>query len=164
MLSKGNGLSLDLVRKQATQLFLALSHLRKHKIIHADIKPDNILVSIDGITLKLCDFGTAFPVEETSLVEYLVSRYYRAPEVIVGYPYETQIDMWSAGCTLFEAFTGNFLFSGANNNEMLRLQIQTMGKFSQKILKRAAFVTKYFDSNYTFLSKEVDPTTKFYYF
>jgi serine/threonine-protein kinase PRP4 len=67
------------------QIFLALSHLRKHKIIHADIKPDNILISKDTKTLKICDFGTAFPVEENSLVEYLVSRFYRAPEIIIGY-------------------------------------------------------------------------------
>jgi serine/threonine-protein kinase PRP4 len=39
--------------------------------------------------LRVCDFGTAFPVEESSLVEYLVSRFYRAPEIVLGYPYET---------------------------------------------------------------------------
>lgn len=88
------------------QLFVALSHLRKHRIIHADIKPDNILISQDTRVLKLCDFGTAFTVDEATVIEYLVSRYYRAPEIILGYPYDTQIDMWSTGCTLYELFAG----------------------------------------------------------
>lgn len=45
-------------------------------------------------------------VEENSLVEYLVSRYYRAPEIILGYPYGTAIDMWSAACTIYEIYVG----------------------------------------------------------
>lgn len=47
-------------------------------------------------------------VEENSLVEYLVSRYYRAPEIILGYPYGTGIDMWSAACTIYEIYVGIF--------------------------------------------------------
>lgn len=57
-------------------------------------------------TIKLCDFGTAMNVDENSLVEYLVSRYYRAPEIILGYPYSTSIDMWSAACTIYEIYVG----------------------------------------------------------
>lgn len=104
----------------ATQLFISLAFLRKNKIIHADIKPDNILISYDHKKIKLCDFGTAFGVEECSLVDYLVSRYYRAPEVIIGYPYDTQLDVWSTACTLYEFYTGKFLFTGINNNDMLK--------------------------------------------
>jgi serine/threonine-protein kinase PRP4 len=66
---KNKGLSLDVVRSYGMQLFVSLSHLKKQKIVHADVKPDNILVSNDTKTVKLCDFGTAFPVEECSLVE-----------------------------------------------------------------------------------------------
>ena len=80
--------------------------MRKHKIIHADIKPDNILISKDTKTIKICDFGTAFPSNENTLVEYLVSRFYRAPEVIIGYPYGMEIDMWATGITLYELFSG----------------------------------------------------------
>jgi serine/threonine-protein kinase PRP4 len=102
-------------------LFVALSHLRKNKIIHADIKPDNILISKDTKLLKLCDFGTAFTIDEATMIEYLVSRFYRSPEIIIGYPYDTSVDMWSAGCTLFELYTGEFLFPGNSNNEMVSL-------------------------------------------
>ena len=59
------------VRTYAMQLFVALNHLKKHKLVHADLKPDNILVSKDTKTIKLCDFGTAFPEAECSLVDYL---------------------------------------------------------------------------------------------
>lgn len=100
-----------------------MAHLRKNKIIHADIKPDNILISSDTKLLKLCDFGTAFTVDEVTVVEYLVSRYYRAPEIIIGYPYDTNIDVWATACTLYELFTGQFLFSGDNNNDMLKLHL-----------------------------------------
>jgi len=88
------------------QLFVALAHLRKHRIIHADIKPDNILISKDTKLLKLCDFGTAFNIEEATIIEYLVSRFYRAPEIILGHPYDCAIDMWSTACTLYELYTG----------------------------------------------------------
>ncbi len=80
--------------------------MKKNKIIHSDLKPDNILVSKDTKTIKVCDLGTAFSVDECTLVEYLESRYYRAPEVIIGYPYDTSIDMWAAACTLYEIYTG----------------------------------------------------------
>lgn len=81
---KSIGLSLEGVKMYATQLFIALAFLKKHSIIHADIKPDNILVPEDLSRIKLCDFGTAFKVEERSITEYLASGYYRAPEVMVG--------------------------------------------------------------------------------
>ncbi|CAD8155731.1 unnamed protein product [Paramecium pentaurelia] len=158
--TKGQGLDLPAIRSYAMQLFVALAHLRKHKIIHADIKPDNILISADTKLLKLCDFGTAFTVDEVTVVEYLVSRYYRAPEIIIGYPYDTNIDVWATACTLYELFTGQFLFSGDNNNDMLKLHLQTMGKFSMKMLRRSALTSKYFDQHLNFKSREIDPITK----
>ena len=61
-------------------MFLSLHELRRHKIIHADIKPDNFLLSLDFKTIKLADFGTSFEVEQHSTdIEYLVARYYKAP-------------------------------------------------------------------------------------
>jgi len=65
-----------------------------------------MLISKDTKTIKICDFGTAFPSNENTLVEYLVSRFYRAPEIIIGYPYGVEIDMWATGITLYELFSG----------------------------------------------------------
>lgn len=70
------------------------------------MKPDNIVVSKDSKTIKLCDFGSAFPVEENGLTDYLVSRFYRAPEIILGCPYDMAIDVWSAGTAIYELFAG----------------------------------------------------------
>lgn len=96
---KDVGLNIRAVRAYAHQLFLALSLLRKCNIMHADIKPDNILVSprnlhlnsdvhIDKLQvneqktlLKLCDLGSASDVSENDITPYLVSRFYRAPEI-----------------------------------------------------------------------------------
>lgn len=49
----------------------------------------------------------------------MVSRYYRAPEIIIGYPYDYGIDTWSIACTLYEMYTGEFLFTGRNNSDIL---------------------------------------------
>jgi serine/threonine-protein kinase PRP4 len=96
-------------------MFMSLYELRKSKIIHADIKPDNFLFTQDMKKIKLSDFGTSFTVEEHSVeVDYLVARYYRAPEIILGcdMPVEQRygIDTWAVGCSLYELFTGKFLF------------------------------------------------------
>lgn len=78
---KDVGLNITAVKVYAKQMFIALRHLRKCNVIHADIKPDNILVNESKTTLKLCDFGSASLVSENDITPYLVSRFYRAPEI-----------------------------------------------------------------------------------
>ena len=75
------GLNIKAVRVYAQQLFQALSLLKRCRIIHADIKPDNILVSEKMNIIKLSDLGSAFDVSENASTPYLVSRFYRAPEI-----------------------------------------------------------------------------------
>jgi serine/threonine-protein kinase PRP4 len=78
---KDVGIHIKAVRIYAQHLFLALSLLKKCGIIHADIKPDNMLVNETKNVLKLCDFGSASDVSEADITPYLVSRFYRAPEI-----------------------------------------------------------------------------------
>jgi serine/threonine-protein kinase PRP4 len=78
---KDVGLNMRAVRAYAHQLFLALSLLRKCSVVHADIKPDNILVSENKSTLKVCDLGSASDAADGDITPYLVSRFYRAPEI-----------------------------------------------------------------------------------
>lgn len=143
------GLNIRAVRAYAHQLFLALSLLRKCNILHADIKPDNILVNSSKSLLKLCDLGSASDttLENTStmITPYLVSRFYRAPEIILGLPYDSSVDVWSVGCTLYELYTGRILFPGKSNREMLRLMMECKGRFNAKIVKKATFGEQYFD-------------------
>lgn len=85
---KDVGINIGAVRMYARQLLVALRHLAELKIVHADIKLDNILCSGDLKQVKLCDFGSAFRETDTDNdpTPYLVSRFYRAPEIILGLP------------------------------------------------------------------------------
>ncbi|KAK9468231.1 kinase-like domain-containing protein, partial [Lipomyces arxii] len=153
------GLNIKAVQAYAQQSFLALLHLRRCNVLHADLKPDNILVNESRTVLKVCDLGSASDASENTVTPYLASRFYRAPELIVGLPYDFAIDMWSIGCTLFELYTGKILFAGANNNQMLKVIMQARGKIPHKLLRRGAFTSMHFDSNLTFLSREQDSLT-----
>lgn len=75
------GINLKAVRAYAHQMFLGLSLLRKCNILHADLKPDNVLVSESRNLLKICDLGSASDASENEITPYLVSRFYRAPEI-----------------------------------------------------------------------------------
>ncbi|KAI8973761.1 kinase-like domain-containing protein, partial [Mycotypha africana] len=157
---KDVGISIKAVRIYAQQLFLSLSLLKKCQILHADIKPDNILVSESRNTLKLCDLGSASDASDNAITPYLVSRFYRAPEIMLGLAYDHAIDVWSAACTLYELYTGKILFPGRSNNQMLKHIMELKGRFPNKLLRKAQFATEHFDEAYNFLSVEVDRVTK----
>lgn len=153
------GISLNAVRAYAHQMFLGLSLLRKCNILHADLKPDNVLVSENQNVLKICDLGSASDASENDITEYLVSRFYRAPEIILGMPYDFAIDMWSIGCTLYELYTGKILFTGRTNNQMLRSMMECRGRFSNKLLRKGQFAGQHFDEMGNFRSVEKDHIT-----
>lgn len=136
---KGVGLNIDAVRLYARQLFIALHHIAKLGIVHADIKPDNILVNDSFNVVKLCDFGSAFKEADSGNgndpTPYLVSRYYRAPEVILGLKFNRQMDVWSSACCLYEVFTGSFAFTGISNSGMLAAHQATKGQFPRRMLR-----------------------------
>ncbi len=149
---KDVGINLRAVRTYASQMFLALLLLRKCDVMHADIKPDNILVNESKSVLKVCDLGSASDVSENDITPYLVSRFYRAPEVILGLPYDCNLDTWSIACTLYELYTGKILFPGRTNNHMLLLIMELKGKFNVKQLKKGKFTEQHFDEQMNFKS------------
>ncbi|KAE8786975.1 Pkinase domain-containing protein [Hordeum vulgare] len=144
------GLKLTAVRAYSKQLFIALKHLKDCSILHCDIKPDNILVNGSKNLLKLCDFGSALPAGINDITPILVSRFYRAPEIILGLPYDHSLDMWSVGCCLYELYTGKILFPGGTNNGMLWLHMELKGPFPKKMLRKGAFTTQHFDQDLNF--------------
>ena len=109
---KNIGLNIQAVTVYARRLAMALLHLKRCDIIHADFKLDNILVGEDRRVVKLADFGCASSSAENVATSALVSRYYRPPEVILGIPYGFPMDLWSYGCTLYEIYTGHVCFKG----------------------------------------------------
>jgi len=160
---RGIGLSLNAVRVYATQMFIALLHLKTCGVLHADIKPDNILINERRTVIKICDFGSAMFSGDNEITPYLVSRFYRAPEVILGLPYDYPMDMWSIGCVIFELCTGQILFKGRSNNEMLKYMMDVKGPFPKKMLKKAEFAFRHFDlkdATMSFALEEQDPVTK----
>lgn len=174
------GINLKATRAYAYQAFVALAHMRKCSIIHADLKPDNILVSArlnlfcstlltcDSFQvnetrsiLKICDLGTAIDRSDaatahTEITPYLVSRFYRAPEIILGMPYDYGVDMWSIGCTLYELYTGKILFTGDSNNQMLKAIMEVRGRITPKLYKRGQLSSVHFDDQGQFISVERD--------
>ncbi|XP_030560973.1 serine/threonine-protein kinase PRP4 homolog isoform X2 [Drosophila novamexicana] len=157
---KNVGLHIKAVRSYTQQLFLALKLLKKTGILHADIKPDNILVNENNLILKLCDFGSASGISENEITPYLVSRFYRAPEIILGIPYDYGIDTWSAGCTIYELYTGKILFSGKSNNQMLKFFMDVKGKIPNRIVRKGQFREQHFDQSCNFLYHEIDKLTE----
>jgi len=160
---KGRGLTLSAVHGYACQLFIALRLIKKCGYVHADIKPDNLLIgSAEGKELKrlkICDLGSALDANtECDITPYLVSRFYRAPEIILGQKYDYQVDVWSVGCTLYELLTGKILFKGATNNDLLKHIIDVCGITNK--MKRGETQKKHFSSEGHFLWEDKDKFSK----
>lgn len=168
---KGVGVSLPAVRSYFGQLLSALTHLKKRGIIHADIKPDNILINGDFSTVYLADFGSAFEATapENQPTPYLVSRFYRAPEIILGLTPTIGIDLWSLAVSVAELFLGNVLFRGKSNNDMLYVFMQHLGPFSNRMVRqhmvqlgKLPTLARHFQTqgpNFEFLQQTVDTVT-----
>mmetsp|Transcript_140548 Transcript_140548/g.365702 ORF Transcript_140548/g.365702 Transcript_140548/m.365702 type:complete len:436 (+) Transcript_140548:84-1391(+) len=120
-----------LVHLYTYQASRALAHLHASGVVHRDIKPQNLLVDATrGHVLKLCDFGSAARLSQgrTTLVAYICSRYYRAPELIFGATnYTTAVDLWSLGCVLAEMLRGRPLFPGENGVDQLVEIVKVLG-------------------------------------
>ncbi|KAL7976313.1 hypothetical protein Chor_002532 [Crotalus horridus] len=123
LIKKNNfqGFTLGLIRRFTHCILRCLQFLYTEKIIHCDLKPENILISQSSagqISFKVIDFGSSC-YEHQRVYTYVQSRFYRSPEVILGHPYTTSIDMWSLGCIMVELYTGYPLFPGENEVEQL---------------------------------------------
>jgi len=118
-----------LVQLYTYQASRALAHLHASGVVHRDIKPQNLLVDATrGHCLKLCDFGSAARLGNATLVAYICSRYYRAPELIFGATnYTTAVDLWSIGCVLAEMLRGKPLFPGENGVDQLVEIVKVLG-------------------------------------
>ncbi|XP_029115785.1 dual specificity tyrosine-phosphorylation-regulated kinase 1B isoform X2 [Scleropages formosus] len=141
------GVSLNLTRKFAQQLCTALLFLATPElsIIHCDLKPENILLcNPKRSAIKIVDFGSSCQLGQR-IYQYIQSRFYRSPEVLLGMPYDLAIDMWSLGCILVEMHTGEPLFSGSNEVDQMNKIVEVLGVPPNHMLDQAPKARKYFD-------------------
>lgn len=121
------GLSTTLVRVFAQQLLNGLALLNKARLIHCDLKPENILLkNLESPIIKIIDFGSACDERQT-VYTYIQSRFYRSPEVLLGLPYSSAIDMWSLGCIVVELFLGLPLFPGSSEYNQIARIVEMLG-------------------------------------
>ncbi|XP_041655503.1 homeodomain-interacting protein kinase 1 isoform X1 [Cheilinus undulatus] len=153
--SKFSPLMLKCIRPILQQVATALMKLKSLGLIHADLKPENIML-VDPLRqpyrVKVIDFGSASHVSKAVCSTYLQSRYYRAPEIILGLPFCEAIDMWSLGCVIAELFLGWPLYPGASEYDQIRYISQTQGLPAEYLLSAGTKTSRFFnrgpDSSY----------------
>ncbi|GMI77170.1 hypothetical protein like AT1G07880 [Hibiscus trionum] len=110
------------------QLLRGLKYIHSANVLHRDLKPSNLLLDAN-CDLKICDFGLARTTSETDfMTEYVVTRWYRAPELLLNcLEYTAAIDIWSVGCILMEIIRREPLFAGKDYVQQLGLITQLLG-------------------------------------
>ncbi|XP_041441130.1 homeodomain interacting protein kinase 2 L homeolog isoform X1 [Xenopus laevis] len=146
--NKFSPLPLKYIRPVLQQVGTALMKLKSLGLIHADLKPENIMLvdpSRQPYRVKVIDFGSASHVSKAVCSTYLQSRYYRAPEIILGLPFCEAIDMWSLGCVIAELFLGWPLYPGASEYDQIRYISQTQGLPAEYLLSSGTKTTRFFN-------------------
>ncbi|KAL4448796.1 hypothetical protein ABPG74_012885 [Tetrahymena malaccensis] len=147
--NKFNGVSLELIRRFAIQILQGLLFLTKANIIHCDLKPENILLKQENKSgIKIVDFGSSC-FENQRVYTYIQSRFYRAPEIILGLPYGKAIDMWSFGCIMAELYIGYPLFPGENEAEQFQMFMEVLGVPEEEFVENCPRRNVFFENNKT---------------
>ncbi|VDK41878.1 unnamed protein product [Anisakis simplex] len=145
--NKFTPLPLSNIRPIVQQVLTALLKLKHLGLIHADLKPENIMLvdpTNQPFRVKVIDFGSASHRSKAVTNTYLQSRYYRAPEIILGLPFRESIDMWSLGCVIAELFLGWPLYPGSSEYDQIRYIVQTQGLPPLQMLSTAAKTHRFF--------------------
>lgn len=135
------------------QAIKALKYMHSGELLHRDMKPSNLLLNSD-CHVKICDFGLARSIADTSdekshvLTDYVATRWYRAPEILLGSTYYTKgVDMWSIGCILGELLGGQPMFPGESTANQLERILEVTGKPTKEDMKpiKARFTQEMID-------------------
>ncbi|KZV68794.1 kinase-like protein [Peniophora sp. CONT] len=140
------GFTTTLIRRFTSQILLSLVLMYRHRIVHCDLKPENVLLRHPAKSeIKVIDFGSSC-LEHEKIYTYIQSRFYRSPEVILGMNYHMVIDMWSLGCILAELKTGFPIFPGENEQEQLACIMEVLGVPDKDFVARSSRKRLFFDS------------------
>lgn len=137
---------IEKIKSIMKQMFYGLDYCHSKNIVHRDLKPENVLFTQDD-RVKICDFGSSkFIDENTKSTPYIVSRYYRAPELLLGMNnYNEKIDIFATGCIFAELFTLTPLFPGKTEGLQLFEHMCILGKPEQKYFERFKMPESYLD-------------------
>ena len=136
------------------QLFNAVAYLHTCNVVHRDLKPRNLLVN-GNCTLKVADFGLSRIYNESNqmkilaMTEYVTTRWYRAPEILVGFPiYGKEVDIWAIGCILGELILRMPIFPGKDTKHQFSLICERLGKPNRSFYNqvRKSFYKKVLDA------------------
>ncbi|KAK9497737.1 hypothetical protein O3M35_004402 [Rhynocoris fuscipes] len=136
----GNILNMNNVKLFLFQLLRGLSYCHRRRILHRDLKPQNLLINEKG-ELKLADFGLARAksVPTKTYSNEVVTLWYRPPDVLMGSTeYSTQIDMWGVGCIFYEMSCGKPLFPGSTVEEELALITRLLGPLDSPVQQQSS--------------------------
>ena len=131
------GISENLIKNFIKQILNALEYSSSLGIVHCDLKPENVLlINPKKADVKLIDFGSSCFLNER-LHTYIQSRFYRAPEIMLGVAYTCAIDMWSLGCIVAELINGQPLWPGECEKDQLLYIISFLGLPPAELLKNS---------------------------
>ncbi|OHS99528.1 Dual specificity tyrosine-phosphorylation-regulated kinase 4 [Tritrichomonas foetus] len=146
--NKFKGLEISKVKTVTLQIGRAIKFMHSLGLIHCDIKPENMLwTGPRHLGVKLIDFGCSCYVDHT-LFTYIQSRFYRAPEVMLGLEYGQEIDVWSFGCVLCELITGRPIFPGEDESEQMAIIQAYLGSPPIEMLYDSPRRDHFFDDDF----------------
>lgn len=137
--------AINQVRTIGRQILKAIKFTHSRGIVHCDMKPENVLLLLgSNVKIKVIDFGSACYIGQKHF-DYIQSRFYRAPEVMLGIQYGPPMDIWSFACVIAELAMGKPLFPGGNECHQLQLQMQVLGSIPDDVMKKATRREVFFD-------------------
>jgi serine/threonine protein kinase len=115
------------IRNIIIQVCSALQYLHSKGIMHRDIKPENVMINPSTQEIKLIDFGFAKPVDSNSHTGYMVTRWYRPLEIVLGLEYNQKVDVFAVGAIFLELLLGREMFPSQSNMEQLYMLLNVCG-------------------------------------
>ncbi len=129
---------------------MGVNYIHKSKVIHRDLKPQNLLISSEGI-MKIADFGLArgYGIPVKNYTNEVVTLWYRPPDVLLGSKvYMTSVDIWSIGCIFGEMTNGKALFTGLNEQDQLKKIFKIRGTPNEKSYPEIVNLPEWFNHEF----------------